>query len=676
MTLELQTQLAAFGLIDSTLNSLAEAGIKTLDDLLQSNERQLRSLSIRKEPRIKILAWICSIKCVFSLTLFSHNFAAGLPEQFTSAEEFKLWEPYVNRLVSPADKDYNELQWLLGQSGIVIRPKAEALNIAMPKLKVLIQHARPASPAGSGSRPNSMGGSRPGTNGSRRSLKSDSRPGSRPISRPEATATESGADAGSPGGGGGGWRSQVPAFEGSGAVVDNKAPYRAHGDGALEHAPRAPPLSPPPPEPRGGYGPGDSQSTTAEQSSASAASRSTDNFLRTRVPAGGADPFSSAASVPSGGGSVAESSTPARWQQQQQQQQQSAITDALPVPRRPACVAHGARSALALRPSTVEALVGGGSGASGLLHGAGGLANPQTLASSAASAALRATTAGPLRRRQRLRGLAERRAAAAEGAFFDTVTATVVVSRGGGLGFGAGGPASGASSGFEGFSSQRGPRGGGAPFPSAGTALCPGRSPAPGSAATGPAVMAVRLSAGMGNLPSSPLSRRSGTASLASLIARGGADAAAGGGGDGGGAVAVALVTTSVASSLGGGGEGGNWASQLIGGGSGGLGGFGGGFFSGSQTLSGPAEVGAALGPSAAPPPEHWAGASGRSSASAQARLVTGRNAAPHGFAGRLRDASPARPPNRFLATGAGGHKAGPSPLSRAAAMKFRSPYL
>ena len=61
--------------------------------------------------------------------------------------EFKEWQPFVNRLVSPSDADFLDLAFLLGGSGIKVRDRAEALNIPMEGLTVQVRQGPKAAAA-------------------------------------------------------------------------------------------------------------------------------------------------------------------------------------------------------------------------------------------------------------------------------------------------------------------------------------------------------------------------------------------------------------------------------------------------------------------------------------------------------------------------------------------------
>jgi hypothetical protein len=99
----------------------------------------LRSFGLRKDTREKIRAWVCSQRCVFTVSLYSNDFAVGDLEGFSSMVNYEVWQPFLNRTFSPVNRGFVELLDLLFGAGVNIRERARSLNVPMKKLKILVR---------------------------------------------------------------------------------------------------------------------------------------------------------------------------------------------------------------------------------------------------------------------------------------------------------------------------------------------------------------------------------------------------------------------------------------------------------------------------------------------------------------------------------------------------------
>jgi len=128
----------------SVLNVFATAGVLNTDDLLGANDMMLRSLGVRKGPRVKLNHWICTQLCHFNMHIYSRNLDVGKPMQIRSSIEYHEWEPFLNKPLGPSDMpQFQKLAVLLAGSGIQLQNVALVLNVPFSTFKAVLIPVNP-----------------------------------------------------------------------------------------------------------------------------------------------------------------------------------------------------------------------------------------------------------------------------------------------------------------------------------------------------------------------------------------------------------------------------------------------------------------------------------------------------------------------------------------------------
>jgi hypothetical protein len=106
---DMVTVLRECGVPESAMNAMMDAGLVAPYTLVATNDTMLRSFGLRTSTREKIRAWVCSQRCVFTVSFFSNEFAVGDPEGISSMVDYEAWEPYLNQAFSPANRGFLEV---------------------------------------------------------------------------------------------------------------------------------------------------------------------------------------------------------------------------------------------------------------------------------------------------------------------------------------------------------------------------------------------------------------------------------------------------------------------------------------------------------------------------------------------------------------------------------------